>query len=71
MPFLKRKEDWSSEVFADLSQMLTSESIIKYALLKEGFKMEITEAQLFIINNIIASLANAFSNILTQPESQP
>lgn len=33
--------------------------------------MEITEAQLFIINNIIASLANAFSNILTQPESQP
>lgn len=33
--------------------------------------MEITEAQLFVINNIIASLANAFSNILTQPEFQP
>lgn len=31
--------------------------------------MKITEAQLFIINNIIASLANAFSNILTPPES--
>lgn len=31
--------------------------------------MKTTEAQLFIINNIIASLARAFSNILTPPES--
>lgn len=31
--------------------------------------MKITEAQLFIINNIIASLAHAFANILTPPES--
>lgn len=33
--------------------------------------MRITQTQLFIINGIIASLANAFSNILTLPESQP
>lgn len=42
--------------------------MIQCPLPKEGYKTEMTRVQLFIIN-IIASLADAFSNIPTPPES--
>lgn len=43
--------------------------MVKCPLPKEGSGRQRAEAQLFVINNVIASLANAFPNLLTPPGS--